>query len=228
MRLLICSTDASIPLEKVKTVADKLNSVFNIECDFIPEPVGNSAVSTFNMNQFSALVYEKYIEVRQPFVCIAFTKEFVEDDCILGSSVEDRRIGFVTWNDSVDENVTLTLHILGHLFGIEGHCHRQNCIMLPYYNELKLDNARVNDVFCDTCFQVINSGSCYSSIRSATGKKGLSNLIFGSKKPTFTQRTNPEPSVQSRTSFPDKSTFNPDDPNEFLYRVLRYYQEKRR
>jgi hypothetical protein len=228
MRLIVCSTDTSIPLESVKSVANKLANILNIECDFIPEHAGNSSVSTFNLNQFSALVYGKYIEAETPFVCVAFTKEFVEEDCILGSPLDQKRIAFVTWSDNIDEDVTMALHELGHFFGIDGHCHRQNCVMLPYYNELKIDNAHINDIFCDSCFQTIKSGSCFSSIKSTAPKKGLSSLIFGSKKTPTTQNTHPEPSEESKNTFPDKSTCNPDNPNEYLYRVLRYYQKKRR
>jgi hypothetical protein len=226
MHLFLARLNDSISIDEMKSVGKGLDSIFDVRSELIQEPF-NKSITQLDLKGFGEILYRQYLSEGTPFICVAYTREAMRDGKILGEALESQRVAFVRWSDRIDETVNRTAHELGHIFGIQGHCDK--CLMIPYYKETDLNGKTVKDLFCDNCRRTIENSWSYPRVRSTSKQNITIKAATGStanqdtlSKPKEVRDYSPKHTTTE--SFPDISTVNPQNPHEYIYRVLRYYK----
>jgi len=223
MHLFLGRLNDSISLDEIEPVAQKIDSIFDIKSELVSEPF-NKTVARLDLKEFGEMLYKHHLEQGTPFICIAYTRETMTHGRILGEAMESQRVAFVRWSDRTDETANSTAHELGHIFGIQGHCDK--CLMLPYYKETDLQGKTVKELFCDNCRRTIETSWSYTRVKSTSKQPRPSN-----NEPSTHRNTPPTPEPRrhspiqaTRDPFPDISTLDPQNPYDYLYRVLKFYK----
>ena len=213
MNLLLLKFSADIPDQGLKALSERLHGLIQTNCTAISEPL-NCSTSAANIDDLADFLYQSYLKQGTPFVAVAYTPDQLEDDRILGLANGHGRVAMVHWSESSDEMVIITMHELGHIFGDIGHCHKKSCLMWPYYFGIELQGKELKELFCDDCWRAIKTGWVYKRLMSSGTEQGES---------TMEAISNPAKPPRTKEPFPDWSTYDAENPYDFIYRVLRSY-----
>ena len=244
MRLYFFRATPDISIRDMEKVAEKVGQIFSVDYSIFTGPVSGTVaqISVEDLLQIS----DRFLERGEPVIAIAFTREAVDDEIILGQSSPLSRAAWVRWNDKIQQITITTLHELGHLCDAE-HCCDESCIMFHTYREH--NGASLNNVFCEKCKITVQNSWVYNRLVQATedrARKGqrLPKIVQSSSPLTSSmlakirqpKRVSLQPTsiVVSRAlpdsyapSFPDWSLARKDK-EEFVRRVMEHFGYRRR
>lgn len=126
---IILTRECDVDVYKIRFIASKLNDLLNVNC-----------------------VTDGSIEPND--IILTFSSRDVDEHKIIKKG--NNYIVFINLTDHT-EALLVTIHMLGHIFGIEEHCINR-CVMNIYYNTLE------DDPFCEACYSMIKKFLKRSSI----------------------------------------------------------------
>jgi len=185
MRLYLFRTTPDIPIKDMEKVAEKTSRIFGIDYSIFTEPVLGTVAQTSVEDLLQ--ISDHFLERGEPVVAIAFTREGVDDEIILGQGSPLDRAAWVRWNEKIQQIAITTLHELGHLCEAE-HCCNESCIMFHTYREH--NGISMNDIFCEKCRITVQNSWVYNRLVQAAEDRAEK----GQRLPRIVQSTLPRAS----------------------------------
>jgi hypothetical protein len=233
MRLCVLRATDSIDVNIMKTVAETVSTILDVDYDLITEPFGD-----YNPD----VVLQRLAELRSRYLddhdsaalFLLFDEHAVESHgaTVLGRAIAQSRIAVVRWKPDLNMTAAICLHELGHALGLTNrHCDREECLMYPYAREMRVQGKQGLELFCEECWRTITTDTIYESLHNASQerrsslKRGIdqvrATLTATSDRIRRPKPLMPKGIIHSPQVFPDLNDYQ--DERLFLHAVLRYY-----